>query len=309
MIRVAAKLIILFALLYAGVHLGYARLEKELLQGSCCPPSPPNTSSPQKQGQTAEAQGKTGRSVRQQTGNRPASTAPSATADNKGEKKEGQPDFQSIIRRNIFQLVQEAAVQPAAPPVREEKREEVVPTRLNLTLVGTVTGTEQTARAIILESGMQQQKLFQVGDSVQRAIIESIERGKVTLDVNGTLEVLQMKKREGGGPRSPFSPGSISRPSRIPRRTLTPPPDDEIDADIDADIDDDFDDIDDVEMEDEKEGPAAQRQRSPAPRRFRRPNFRRNPARQSAADQDSGIEDEDAAIPPDDIVEELPPDD
>ena len=79
---------------------------------------------------------------------------------------------------------------------------EVVPTRLNLTLAGTVTGSPKSARAIVIDNatGKRKQLLLRVGDGVQGAVIKSIDWNKITLEVNGRLEELEMPK-----PRRSFS--------------------------------------------------------------------------------------------------------
>ncbi len=111
------------------------------------------------------------------------------------------PDYRIIIERNIFQ----AAI--GAEPGGDEYLE---PTALKLALLGTVSGTKRDARAIIVDEQKKKQDLYQIGDSVQGALIQSIERGKVILQVHGRREVLLLKDRQGGG-----GPG---------RRQLSPEP-------------------------------------------------------------------------------------
>ncbi len=113
------------------------------------------------------------------------------------------PDYRIIIKRNIFQAV------IGAEPGGDEYLE---PTALKLSLMGTVSGTKRDARAIIVDEQKKKQELYKIGDSVQGALIQSIERGKVILQVHGRREVLLLKERQGG-----------SRPSRS-RRQLPPEP-------------------------------------------------------------------------------------
>ena len=145
MVRVAAKLVIIFLLVSTGVFLWYGRLEKRWLAG---------TDEPVK--------------VRTEK----------STVDNREDVTTPEP---------------------------------VAPTSLNLTLLGTVTGNDRDARAIIVDNKEKQQDLYQVGDAVQGAFIESIERGKITLDVNGKKEALLIKERVGGGPGAPSVPRSKPR--------------------------------------------------------------------------------------------------
>jgi type II secretory pathway component PulC len=259
MVRVAAKLIILFLLVYVGVHLGYARLEKELLRGTCCASGPSSDSAG---------------SGKQERGESTSKSMPSTALKNNESNAVGtRQDFQVIVRRNIFQTVFTPEI---AQPVEEVKLE-AVPTTLNLTLLGTVLGSDQTSRAIIIDNSKKEQNLFQIGDAVQGAFIESVERGKVTLDVNGSIEILLMKKREGGGPGPPKLPRRITRPvPKIPT-----------------------DDIENIETDDE-ENKAKRIRRPPVVRPHRRVNFRRNPAR---AESEGGEEEQENELP---AEEELP---
>jgi len=179
MVRVAAKLVAIFLLVYAGVFLWYGRLEKRFLTGI---PKPVKIQAEK-----------------------------TAVGDRQGSKvvepKAGTQDFQVIVTRNIFQASLESVVE--AP---EEVVEEVVPTSLNLTLLGTVTGIDRDARAIIVDNKGKQQDIYQIGDAIQGAFIESIGRGQVTLAVNGKKEALLIKDREGGGPGPPKVSPSASRP-------------------------------------------------------------------------------------------------
>lgn len=170
MARVAVKLVLLFLLVYAGVFLYYNRLEKRWLAG---------TGQPVKM-RTEESRVAAGKDTE------PPDSAPATQ------------DFQIIVTRNIFQASLESTVQKPAAEI-----EELAPTSLDLTLLGTVTGNERDARAIIVDNKENKQDLYQVGDAVQGAFIESIERGKITLDVNGNKEALLIKEREGGGPGPP----------------------------------------------------------------------------------------------------------
>ncbi|VAW40197.1 hypothetical protein MNBD_DELTA04-1636 [hydrothermal vent metagenome] len=111
------------------------------------------------------------------------------------------PDYRIIIERNIFQAV------IGGEPGGDEHLE---PTALKLSLMGTVSGTKRDARAIIVDEQKKKQDLYKIGDSVQGALIQSIERGKVILQVHGRREVLLLKERQGG--------------SRPDRRQLPPEP-------------------------------------------------------------------------------------
>jgi type II secretory pathway component PulC len=193
MIRVLFKLILITLLVSAGVYFWYGRMEKQLRQG------------------TAASEKSRAGVAPITAANQDAAVAPPREAD------PGTVDFQVIIKRNIFESTLEAV-----KPVKTEVVEEVAPTKLNLTLLGTVTGNDQDARAIIIDNKEKRQDIFQIGDAVQGAFIESIDRGKITLDVNGRIEALLIKDREGGGPGPPNVPPSSNRQvkSSNPRQSV-----------------------------------------------------------------------------------------
>lgn len=168
MIRVLGKLVLLFLLVYAGVSIWYGRLEDKLRLES-------------EQRETVAA----------------------ATPEKKTEILRKPDDYTIIVKRNIFQAVVEKKEVTETKPPEPEKLE---PTKLRLSLMGTVDGSEQDARAIISDDTKREQDIYQVGDSIQGGIIKTISRGKVILNVNGKDEVLTLKDREGGGPAYVPSP-------------------------------------------------------------------------------------------------------
>ncbi len=186
MVRVALKLVIIFILVTAGVYFGYGRLEKKLLSDI---QEPDKTVAGKK------------------------AAAAAGTAQPQKAVGSKAVDYQIIVQRNIFQ-----ASLHSTKVVVKEVVEEVVPTTLNLTLLGTVTGSDRDARAIIIDNKAKQQDIFQIGDAIQGAFVDSIERGKITLDVNGKKEALLIKDREGGGPGPPPVPKSAAQ--RSPAKTV-----------------------------------------------------------------------------------------
>ena len=169
MVRIFAKLIVLFLLVYAGVSFWYDRLEKTLLQ------SPEIAEKPE------------------------MDTAPVE----KTEITRQPNDYSIIVGRNIFQAVVTKVKKD--PEVVVEKKP-IEPTKLKLSLMGTISGNEQDARAIISDEVKRKQDIYQVGDSIQGGLIKSIERGKVVLSVNNRDEILTLSDREGGGPAYNPSP-------------------------------------------------------------------------------------------------------
>ena len=155
-----------------------------------------------------------------------------------------QPDFSMIVERNIFGATEKAE----PPPVVEEKAEAIEnleETTLQLSLLGTIAGDSQNARAIILDQRKRSQDIYRIGDSVQGAEIRQIFRGKIVLRHNGKDEILTMVET-GDTASSPSSdvpaPTSraISRNRRVSRavtraRSVPPEPGlDTIDAQEDA---------------------------------------------------------------------------
>jgi hypothetical protein len=181
MIRAALTLVIITLLVGGGVYFGADRLERILLDGV-----------PAGKSVTRAAAGKKAPARHRKNSRRAPAIAVTA--------KQG---FQIIVSRNIF----EAALEKKSEPVKTKVEEEVKPTKLNLVLLGTVVGDENDARAIVVDKTANKQDIYRIGDAVQGALIESIGRGRITLDVNGKKESLLIKEREGGGPAAPGGQG------------------------------------------------------------------------------------------------------
>ncbi len=161
MVRIVAKLAFIFVILYAGTTLLYSTLEKRL-----------------------------------------ATVGPQAKIAIPGQKirkttiAKKPNDYSIIVTRNIFQaIIKTEDKQPEKVEVQETQ--DLEPTSLDLTLLGTAAGDERTGRAIIADKKNKKQDIYQVGDAVQDAIIKSIERGRVVLRLNGRDEVLVIKDRNG----------------------------------------------------------------------------------------------------------------
>lgn len=208
MVRVTVKLFLIFVLVYAGVSFWYGRLEKRLLvPATAVAPRIAQAGPPEKTKQ-----------VLQKTSN-----------------------YQIILTRNIFEAVLEQKnLEPKEKEPEKVVEKEPEETTLKLVLQGTVSGAERDARAIIVDQKDKKQDIYQIGDAVQGALITSIERGKVILEVNGKKQLLVIKDREGGGGRrssrseaGPTGPVFVPKKptfSRSPSRSVfskkngTPPP-------------------------------------------------------------------------------------
>lgn len=72
-------------------------------------------------------------------------------------------------------------------------------TELKLKLLGTVTGDEKRAYAVIQEEKEKQQYLYRIGDTIQKATLKIILREKIILNVNGKDEVLEIEEIRSTG--------------------------------------------------------------------------------------------------------------
>ena len=116
--------------------------------------------------------------------------------------------YQPIVDRNLFRTNDDARGE--ADDVDLENLEQ---TELKLKLLGTVTGDERSAYAVIEDEKERQQNLYKTGDSIQSAVLKRILREKVVLTVNGKDEVLEIEKLEAAGTRRG------PKPSGTPTRT------------------------------------------------------------------------------------------
>ena len=133
----------------------------------------------------------------------PAASAPTA------------PEVAMILERNIFGATEKAE----APPVVEEVVEPIETleeTTLQLTLLGTIAGNLENARAIILDQRQRDQDIYRTGDTVQGAEIRQILRGKVVLRHQGRDEILSMVESSEASVAAPAAAPS-SRSRRISR--------------------------------------------------------------------------------------------
>jgi len=122
------------------------------------------------------------------------------------------PAYDKIIERNIFGATEKVE----QPPVEVEVKpvESLEETSLQLSLLGTIAGDSESARAIILDQRKRSQDIYRVGDSVQNAEIKQILRGKVILRRGGQDEVLTMAAEEND--RAPSDAGTTAPLGRTP---------------------------------------------------------------------------------------------
>jgi len=117
------------------------------------------------------------------------------------------------------------------PTLEREEKKEVIdeeqiaalkPTSLSIVLLGTVSGPERVAFAVMEEKGKKEQGLYQTGDEIQGARIKKVLRGKVILEVKGKDEILEMEQAKAGKGK----PGSAGAGRRGDGYTITVAQDD-----------------------------------------------------------------------------------
>lgn len=99
--------------------------------------------------------------------------------------------YQVVTERDLFGTKTAPANQAPKNTVDIETLEE---TQLKLKLWGTVSGSAESAYAVIEDTQKREQNLYRVGDVIQQAELKAILREKVVLAVNGKDEILSMEK-------------------------------------------------------------------------------------------------------------------
>ena len=112
--------------------------------------------------------------------------------------------YRAITDRNIFGSV-ENATKEIHPDL-----DNLEPTKLKLALLGTVTGTRETAVAVIEETDKRKQGLYRVGESVKDAVLKVILRGKVVLRVGDKDEILTMEESSSRRASSPVAERAVT---------------------------------------------------------------------------------------------------
>lgn len=151
----------------------------------------------------------------------PESKVQKATSDMAATITDGedqQPDYQVILKRNLF-----------GPPPKENNADETgrisadkpAATSLELALLGTITGPPQNRRAILLDKKTKVQNIYSQGDVIDGALLKEIQREKIILLVNGKDEIL-VPEPPTTSPTPPTDPDLLSR--EPPETAQEPPP-------------------------------------------------------------------------------------
>ncbi len=104
-----------------------------------------------------------------------APTAPVAKNLPEMEEHNNKQDYNVILQRNLFGP---PPGKGGSAPATQSYTENMQSTSLNIVLMGTINGGEKDSRAIILDKSNNQQDLYEVGDTIQGAVIKEILRGK-----------------------------------------------------------------------------------------------------------------------------------
>ena len=110
-------------------------------------------------------------------------------------KAAGKPSlnaYRVISDRNLFGSIDKAGEKI------QINVDELKPTKLGLTLLGTVSDTGGFDFAVIEEKNKKKHGLFREGDAIAAAIIIRIMRGMVVLRVDGRDEILKMEEGDPG---------------------------------------------------------------------------------------------------------------
>jgi type II secretory pathway component PulC len=134
------------------------------------------------------------------SGFRTEETSFKKTVTRKAARKPSLNAYRIILDRNLFGSIDKAGEKI------QINIDELEPTKLGLTLLGTVSDTGGFDFAVIEEKNKKKHGLFRKGDAIASATIIRIMRGMVVLRVDGRDEILKMEegdqKSEVGGQRS-----------------------------------------------------------------------------------------------------------
>jgi len=136
-------------------------------------------------------------------------------------------EFSGIVKRDMFASAK-APARAAKPTAQRDQAGPLKRTTLQLRLLGTIAGDADIARAVIEDTPSKVQDLYKVGDTVQGARIESIERTRVVLAHGGGREVLELYlatsgagAKKGGRPDRP-RPRAGAPPAREAVKVISP---------------------------------------------------------------------------------------
>ncbi len=114
------------------------------------------------------------------------------TGETKRSRIQRLSDYEIINRRSIFGKAAENGLSSAEELPELDNLE---PTSLNISLIGTFVVDQENSAAIIwVKSKRPPQDIYYIGDSVEGALIKNILRNKVILSINGKDQILEREK-------------------------------------------------------------------------------------------------------------------
>ncbi len=139
-------------------------------------------------------------------------------------------DYSIITSRNLFQSSAQVKAQDQSSEA--DPYAGIEATKLELVLMGTITGQDGADRAIIYKKRENKQEIFYKGDAIEGALIKKILRGRIILEYQGNDEILDMSEassvaqKSSSGAQAAVSPvvprkKAMSGPrSQSPRRRV-----------------------------------------------------------------------------------------
>lgn len=112
-------------------------------------------------------------------------------------KKKVKKDYNIITRRNLFALASLHTVKPkpslpTRPNLKALSRSQAFQQLLlNIRLVGTTVGPEGVRYAIFEDTGSRKHRIYRLGERIQGAIIQRIDRSEVHLQFGGKTKILR----------------------------------------------------------------------------------------------------------------------
>ena len=141
--------------------------------------------------------------------------------DQKAEKvtaikksQETRADYRVILKRNLFGSTSKKntpEIQATAPEPTAKNLES-----LGIVLMGTISGSDNNNRAIILMKESREQELFSKGEVIKGALIKEIQRGQLVLTIEGEDEILDMSEAAKMRPAFKAPPSTPVRKSAQP---------------------------------------------------------------------------------------------
>lgn len=131
----------------------------------------------------------------------PVKSLETAAGSVPGRSKEKRPPlahYGKISERGLLGGPAKGGAEKEKEEMGAEQIAALKPTTLSIVLLGTVSGPERVAFAVMEEKGKKKQGLYQTGDKIQGAVVKKVLRGKVILEVGGKDEILEMEQAKTG---------------------------------------------------------------------------------------------------------------